>query len=126
MGAGIPRHCRKSVIDEVPGRLVAGFARGTALVLTGHRLASLGIAADVAATYLLPLARRDVGAGRLAMLIDPNPPVTEAAKILSLAVPTDRANALAAVELCKLAGLLPAAFCCRSRATLQAVTSPCR
>ncbi len=100
----------ESVIDEVPGRLVAGFARGTALVLTGHRLASLGIAADVAATYLLPLARRDVGAGRLAMLIDPNVPVTQAAKILSLAVPTDRADALAAVELCKLAGLLPAAI----------------
>ena len=48
--------------------------------------------------------------GRMAMLADPTTPSDSAADILALAVVTDRADALAAVELCKLGGLLPAAI----------------
>ena len=88
----------------------AGLPRGSALAMTGQRLASLGLAANVDATYLLPLSRSDAMPGRMAMLADPTTPSDSAADILALAVVTDRADALAAVELCKLGGLLPAAI----------------
>ena len=88
----------------------AGLPRGSVLAMTGQRLASLGLAANVDATYLLPLSRSDAMPGRMAMLADPTTPSDSAADILALAVVTDRADAVAAVELCKLGGLLPAAI----------------
>jgi GTP cyclohydrolase II len=87
----------------------AGLPRGSVLILTGHRLASIAVPADVSATYLLPLAGRDAAPARIAALVDPTAPVAHATEILSLAAPTVRQDALAAVELCRLAGLLPAA-----------------
>ena len=88
----------------------SGLPRGSALAMTGQRLASLGLAVNVEATYLLPLSRSDTMPGRMAMLADPTTPSDGAADILALAVVTDRADAVAAVELCKLGGLLPAAI----------------
>ena len=58
IGAGIRRPSPpKTVMDELAAACFR-VPRGTALVLTGHRLASLGVAADLTATYLLPLARK--------------------------------------------------------------------
>lgn len=100
----------EAVISEAqeisPGR----FIRGSSLVLTGERLASLNVPCDPQATYLLPLTRGDMTAGRIAALADPTTPSTEIVDTLSLAARTTRPEALAAVELCKLAGLLPAAI----------------
>src|SRR5262245_56835812 len=44
---------------------------GRKLVLTGQRLASLGIPADKRAVFVLPLAPSDAAPGRLAMYVDP-------------------------------------------------------
>jgi GTP cyclohydrolase II len=109
-GRQTPVVAAETVMDEAGGRLLAGLPRGSALVLTGQRLASLGVPAETSATYLLPLARSDTASGRMAMLVDPTAPPAPATEILSLAVPTDRLDATAAIELCKLAGLLPAAI----------------
>ncbi len=86
-----------------------GLPRGSLLAMTGQRLASLGLAADADAIYLLPLSRSDATPGRMATLADPTAPADSALDILSLAAVTDRLDAWAAVELCKLSGLLPAA-----------------
>ena len=48
-------------------------------------------------------------AGRMATLADPTAPADVALDMLSLATVTERLDAWAAVELCKLSGLLPAA-----------------
>ena len=90
--------------------LSASELRGRRLAVTGERVASLGIPADKQAVYLLPLARSDATPGRLAMYIDPTAPAGEGVEALSLAAPTSDPRAIAAVELCKLAGLLPAAI----------------
>jgi GTP cyclohydrolase II len=90
--------------------LISDLPRGSALVLTGQRLATLGLAADADGTYLLPLSRSDAAPGRLAMLADPTAPAGDDPRILALALRTHRPEALAAVELCKLGGLLPAAI----------------
>ena len=87
-----------------------GFPRGSLLAMTGQRLASLGLAANVDGTYLLPLSRSDAAPGRMATLADPTAPADAALDILALATVTERLDAWAAVELCKLAGLLPAAI----------------
>lgn len=86
------------------------FVRGSDLVLTGERLESLGVPCERQGAYLLALTRSDMTPGRIAMLADPTSPSTETVDILSLATRTTRPDALAAVELCKLAGLLPAAI----------------
>ena len=86
-----------------------GLPGGSALILTGHRLASIGMPADIDATYLLPLTKRDADPALITALIDPAAPVADAGEILNLAAPTSRPDALAAVELCRLAGMLPAA-----------------
>ena len=84
--------------------------RGTLLVLTGERLRSLDLAVATDRLHLLPLARSDVTGHRIMQLADPTLVGGDAKQILALAVPTDRADAAAAIELCKLGGLLPAAI----------------
>ena len=86
-----------------------GFPRGSLLVMTGQRLASLGHAVDREAIYLLPLSPADAAPARLAALADPTAPGEPARDILDLATVSDRLDARAAIELCKLSGLLPAA-----------------
>jgi GTP cyclohydrolase II len=106
-------------IDVIGAETIAGdtdgcasfrYVGGTTLVLTGERLRSLDVPAEAQGIYVLPLSRGDVATGRIASLVDPTAAAGQAAQILSLAVPTTSADALAAVELCKLAGLLPAAI----------------
>ena len=77
--------------------------------MTRQRLASLGLGVNVDSIYLLPLSRSDTTAGRMATLADPTAPADVALDMLSLATVTERLDAWAAVELCKLSGLLPAA-----------------
>lgn len=84
--------------------------RGSVLALTGERMRSLGVPADPDQVHLLPLVARDLAAGRIDALIDPTAPVGSTSDLLTLAQPTKRADAQAAIDLCKLAGLLPAAI----------------
>lgn len=100
----------ESVMADGSRTFPTGLPRGSVLAMTGQRLASLGLAANADSTYLLPLSFRDATPGRMAMLADPTAPADGAADIIALAVVTDRSDAVAAVELCKLAGLLPAAI----------------
>lgn len=99
----------ESVMADGHPAFPAGLPRGSVLAMTGRRLASMGLNANAEATYLLPLSRGDASPGRMAMLADPTAPADDAVDILSLAVVTERPDAVAAVELCKLGGLLPAA-----------------
>src|SRR5215218_2790690 len=55
----------------VDGAEPAVMPRGSVLVLTGQRLASVGMPADAQAVYCLPLSRSDWAPGRMAMYIDP-------------------------------------------------------
>ena len=80
------------------------------LAVTGERLHSLGLTAEREQVHLLPLETNDIAPDQIAMLTDPTAPAGSAAEILARAIPTDRADAVAAIELCKLAGLLPAAI----------------
>ncbi len=113
----------EAVISEAQEISPDQFIRGSCLVLTGERLASLGVPCDRQGTYLLPLTRGDMTSGRIAMLADPTSPSSEAIDLLSLATHTARPDALAAVELCKLAGLLPAAILAPAVADAAAETS---
>ena len=126
LGWQTPVIAAETVMDDPTSASLASLPRGSALVLTGQRLVSLGVPAELTATYLLPLARSDTASGRIAMLVDPTAPIAQASEILSLAVPTERADAAAAVELCKLAGLLPAAILMpiESRTSVGATTVP--
>ena len=108
-GAGLDVLAAESLLAD-GGRLAPGSLHGRSLALTGQRMASLGIPADRRAVYLLPLTRSDAAPGRLAGYVDPTVPVGDWIEALSLAAPTSDAEAIAAVELCKLAGLLPAAI----------------
>lgn len=80
------------------------------LALTGERMRSLGLSSDPNQIYLLPLARSDLMPGRLAALVDPTAQDGSVVDVLALAQPTERDDARAAIDLCKLAGLLPAAI----------------
>ena len=80
------------------------------LALTGERMRSLGLPSDPNQIYLLPLARSDLVPGRLAALVDPTAQDGSVVDVLALAQPTERDDARAAIDLCKLAGLLPAAI----------------
>ena len=92
------------------GASAAALPGGGELVLTGQRLLSLGMPADADGSYTIQLSRVDGQPATIAMLADPTAPVAPAvAAALALATRTARPEALAAVELCKLAGLLPAA-----------------
>jgi len=83
---------------------------GSVLALTGERMRSLGLPSDPNQIYLLPLARSDLVPGRLAALVDPTAQDSSVVDVLALAQPTERDDARAAIDLCKLAGLLPAAI----------------
>ena len=80
------------------------------LALTGERMRSLGLPSDPNQIYLLPLAHSDLVPGRLAALVDPTAQDGSVVDVLALAQPTERDDARAAIDLCKLAGLLPAAI----------------
>ena len=100
----------ESLMADGSSPFPAGLPRGSALAMTGQRLTSLGLNVNADAIHLLPLSRSDLTPGRMAMLADPTAPTDGAADILALAIVTERADAMAAVELCKLGGLLPAAI----------------
>ena len=86
----------------------APWPAGAALVLADRRLAALGRADAGPGAWQLPLAP-GTPPGLVAALADPTAPADPEARALArLAVPADAAAA-GAVELCKLAGLLPAA-----------------
>lgn len=93
-------------VDE----FLAHLPPGGVLVLTGQRLLSLGVAATPEAVYELPLSHDRSAPGLSAMLADPTAPRAAAAEALRPAVATERPTAAAIIELCKLAGLLPAAI----------------
>jgi GTP cyclohydrolase II len=108
-GSGFDAVAAEALMAECAGPALAGLPRGSVLALTGQRLASLGVPADPAAAYVLPWSRGDAAPGRLAMLADPTALAGgDAAGLLALALPSVRPEVLAAVELCKLGGLLPA------------------
>src|SRR3954447_1789145 len=110
-GPGLDVIAAESLLTDARQAVPALAMRGRRLALTGQRLASLGIPADRQAAYLLPLARSDSMPGRLAMYVDPTAPAGgEGIEALAVATPTSDPQATAAVELCKLAGLLPAAI----------------
>jgi len=109
-GPGLDVIAAESLLTDARQAVPALAMRGRRLALTGQRLASLGIPADRQAVYLLPLARSDSMPGRLAMYVDPTAPAGESIETLALSAPTPDPQAAAAVELCKLAGLLPAAI----------------
>ncbi|MFO1037371.1 MAG: GTP cyclohydrolase II [Geminicoccaceae bacterium] len=81
--------------------------RDLQLVLTGQRLAALGVPCAAEADYGVHLN----GAARpalVAALIDPTSPVSEAAKVVAATAKAPVWDVGPAIELCKLAGLLPA------------------
>jgi GTP cyclohydrolase II len=82
--------------------------RGTQLLLTGQRLQSLGIAAEPHMVYSLSLPEQAAPA-LIGLLADPTSPQSEVVTGLVRAARPADGDATAAIELCKLAGLLPAA-----------------
>jgi GTP cyclohydrolase II len=95
---------------EGAGRTAQRWPAGTTLVLTDQRLASLGRADVGPGAWQLPLGP-ETPPQLAATLADPTAPAEPAACALArLATPADELAA-GAVELCKLAGLLPAALC---------------
>jgi GTP cyclohydrolase II len=100
----------EAAMNEAGSTFLADLPHGGTLVLTGQRLAALGLTVDPRAIYELPLQRGPGAAGLIAMLADPTAPLADAATRLRDVEASTRPVALAAVELCKLAGLLPAAI----------------
>lgn len=99
--------------------------RRSLLVLTGERLRSLGAEAAAEAVYTLPLAAAAHVPGGLAMLADPTAPAPAAPALQALlaeAVRSEQPAALAVIELCKLAGLLPAAILAPAGVPIQALS----
>jgi GTP cyclohydrolase II len=95
---------------EAAGRTAQRWPAGTTLVLTDQRLASLGRADVGPGAWQLPLGP-ETPPQLAATIADPTAPADPAACALArLATPADELAA-GAVELCKLAGLLPAALC---------------
>jgi GTP cyclohydrolase II len=95
---------------EAAGRAAPPWAAGTFLALTDQRLASLGQPAAASAAWQVPLGP-EIAPQLIATLADPTAPADpDACSLARRAVPADELAA-GAVELCKLAGLLPAAVC---------------
>ena len=95
---------------EAPFMPAAPLPPDSFLAVTGQRIASLTGSGVEIGTWRIPLASGTPGA-RLAALADPTAPADPQTLALAQgAVPGDEVAA-AAVELCKLAGLLPAAIC---------------
>jgi GTP cyclohydrolase II len=105
-----PRGEVRVLAAEAAGRAVQPWAAGTVLVLTDQRLASLGQPAEGWAAWQVPLGP-EIAPQLVATLADPTAPADpDACALARRAVPADELAA-GAVELCKLAGLLPAAVC---------------
>ncbi len=105
-----PRGEVRVLAAEAAGRAVQPWAAGTVLVLTDQRLASLGQPAEGSAAWQVPLGP-EIAPQLVATLADPTAPADpDACALARRAVPADELAA-GAVELCKLAGLLPAAVC---------------
>jgi GTP cyclohydrolase II len=100
----------EAAMGEAHDAFLADLPRGSVLVLTGQRLASLGVAAEAAALHELPLSPDSTTPALVAMLADPTAPAVPCVPSLAELAPTDRPVAAAATELCKLSGLLPAAI----------------
>ena len=111
----------EAAMDESAGGLLARLPRGSVLALTGQRLISLGVGAQPEAIYALPLGRGNSAPGAIAMLADPTAPAAaDAARLLADVARTARPAAAAVIELCKLAGLLPAAILAPEGAAIAA------
>src|SRR3954447_20139694 len=105
-----PRGEVRVLSAEAAGRAARPWAAGTVLVLTDQRLASLGQPAAGSAAWQVPLGP-EIAPQLVATLADPTAPADpDACALARRAVPADELAA-GAVELCKLAGLLPAAVC---------------
>ena len=106
----------EALLDLVPRRSL--------LLLTGQRLRSLGVEAEPEAVHTLPLAEVTALPGGLAMLADATAPVPPPAalELLATASRSDRPAAAAAIELCKLAGLLPVAIQAPVGAPIEAMS----
>lgn len=112
----------EAVMGNGPDRTRAEFPRGSVLALTGERIRSLGLPSDPEQIYLLPLSHSDLAPGRLAALVDPTVQDGAVVDVLALAQPAERADARVAIDLCKLAGLLPAAVLLPAGAPTAEVT----
>lgn len=99
----------EGLMDRRRESALEGWPAGSVLVLTGQRLASLGLAAEADTVYELALEDDPGGWPLAAMLADPTAPTADLAGLLAQARPSERPVAGAVIELCKLAGLLPAA-----------------
>jgi len=105
-----PRGEVRVLSAEAAGRAARPWAAGIVLVLTDQRLASLGQPAAGSAAWQVPLGP-EIAPQLVATLADPTAPADpDACSLARRAVPADELAA-GAVELCKLAGLLPAAVC---------------
>jgi GTP cyclohydrolase II len=94
---------------------------GASLAITGHRLASLGVARVGEGIWRLPLDAA-LPAKAVAGLVDPTlPNEIDPASLRQRMQPGDELAA-GAIDLCKLAGLLPAAICLRPELHADAVT----
>jgi GTP cyclohydrolase II len=112
----------ETAMGEAHDEFLAHLPRGSVLVLTGQRLMSLGVAAEAEAVHELPLSRDVTTPAMVAMLADPTAPAAQHAPSLADTAPADRPVAAAAVELCKLSGLLPAAILAPEGVSLAAAT----
>ena len=121
-GLATDTRAAEAVMDEDPRAAASGLPRGSLLALTGERMRSLGASPDVDQVHLLPLARSDLAPGRLAALVDPTAQSESLSDVLALAQPTERVDARAAIDLCKLAGLLPAAILTPATSSQTGVT----
>lgn len=109
----------EAAMNEAHHAFLANLPHGSTLVLTGQRLAALGLPVEPHAAYELPLTPGPGMPGLIAMLADPTAPVADAAARLEGVEASERPVALATIELCKLAGLLPAAILAPAGAALE-------
>lgn len=95
--------------------------RGAQLVLTGQRLKSLGVEVDEHGIFTIALPD-GVSPTLVGLLADPTSPTSEIVASLAAAAQPAHESFRATVELCKLAGLLPAAVVLPAGAEADAVT----
>ena len=113
-GQPVTLRASRGDLQVLPAEAMPGPAEplpaGSFLALTGQRLASLtGSGADTG-TWRIPLAP-GTAPTLLATLADPTAPADPRTRALAERAQPGDEVAAAAVELCKLAGLLPAAIC---------------
>ena len=113
----------RALAAEAAGGPAGPWPAGASLALTGRRLAALGVAGAGPGAWRLPLGP-DLPPGLVAALADPTAPADPlAGAVAARAAPADELAA-GAVELCKLAGLLPAAVCLPPSAEAPEVAVP--